>query len=140
MGRSDSQREFDDNKRLSGRRHVGQTAKLRDTMPRPVFCLLSYMVITGCATIYLYKGRNVSAKRRFAPWYFFGGGALFVAVIAVSGFGLWPVAPMAVLVTIIAALNQRKIRFCDRCGRTSLGDHVFKPAKHCARCGAALHK
>lgn len=97
----------------------------------------SFVLIFGGAA-FMYRSRDVAAKRRVFPWYLVLSGLSFLAMFASLGFGWTAVLLMAIPVGGVSLLNVLRVRICPNCGRTSWGDRVLSPPDRCPECGHRL--
>ena len=100
---------------------------------------IGWVTIGAIAAIFFYGSKNASLKRRVFPYYL-----IFLSLfgfVAFLGMGFKPDRYLALVTTAMVLIlysNYRQVRFCDRCGRTSVGASPFSAPRECRHCGAAF--
>lgn len=100
--------------------------------------LIAFLIVPSVANaIVLFGTRNVALKKRLLPWLFALSDATFISFVRMIGFPIILVALLGVCVIVLSIGQYRSVRFCSKCGRTSIG-RLFQKSRHCIECGTAL--
>lgn len=95
------------------------------------------LILMG-AFLYFLLSTNIERKKKYfkpflirASLLFFG----FIWIMDLPSSALTFATPAAVL---IAYINAKMTRFCERCGKTVIPLFSFSPPRHCSHCGEKL--
>ena len=108
-----------------------------DAVDSPYFIAI-ILVMMGISSLF-WISRNAHLKRRLWPvWLVVSSALLTLFGWLLGGF---PAALFMLVASILfGRINLRRIRFCDRCGRTVRSVPLFEPpAQYCPACGAPLN-
>jgi hypothetical protein len=88
---------------------------------------------------YFLFSRNLSRKQRWWRPHMVLGAVLFLGMMFAWGFPIVMIAPLAVFVGIMTAIQLRRPPpFCLNCGATVWPSGFLSKPAFCSRCGAAL--
>ncbi len=99
-------------------------------------------VLTLAWNLFFLFSKDAPRKRKL-----FRAGVLFITPVFGLGVILFAIflarAPLALLIflpalALIAFINLKTVKFCDRCGATLYNSNWFVPMRYCSRCGAEL--
>jgi hypothetical protein len=107
----------------------------------PIFpaAFAGFVLIAGLGSAFFLFARNARLKRRLWPWWLAATGLMFLVFAwYISQGTAWIYLILLPAVVFFSYVNLRRVRFCDRCGRTVMPTTGFAAARFCSSCGAEL--
>ena len=104
------------------------------------YSLLFSLVLVVILAQYVLVGRRRDARlnRRLQPYLGAFNIAFIVAVWLAAGAPVVHVLVIAPLLVLLTVASRKRIRYCDGCGATVKGRHLFETPVCCHECGASL--
>jgi hypothetical protein len=99
---------------------------------------VTWIVLCVVSWGFFFFNKNGALKRKVFLPFLIGTALLFLGFAAAMGIPLHVLPFIAAALVLITFLNYRVTRFCDTCGRSTIGQNPFLPPQFCSKCGAAL--
>ena len=114
--------------------HVAQVDP--DQLASLLFAL--WVALALFAAGFFLLSKNARLKRKMWPPSVIGAGLLYIAFVVATGEDVDLLYLTVPAVALIALLNLRAVKFCDRCGTTVVNRNPFARPVFCSKCGARL--